>query len=406
MPLSTASATEHSYGTAKGWRIFIYIFSPLLIVLFLSCPFWIAENGWDGAAVTFLVFGWSFALFFAYCVYETYKGRHILSEHSIRYEGAWRRRELPIEAVRGYRADDKYTYIVPVSKAYPLIRIGYTSEGYGDIQLWLAERFPDLDVQQQELEAQEILQDETLGRSVPEREEKLAQARQVARILNTLAWAVAAWLLFYPKPYDVAVQASLSLPPVAALALLWYQGLLRADERKDSAYPALGSALFIPAVGLMLRVLLDFELLDYSATLQMVAAVAVLFGGVLAYGNRRFIQLPASRWGAVATVFFCALVYGYSAVVAINCVFDEATPRVYAANVVSKHSSSGKTTTYYLEVGAWGPRTAPEDVTVTEETYDQTIPGDSLRVYQFPGRLQMPWFTVSEWREQTGRLPR
>ncbi|WP_426493213.1 hypothetical protein [Hymenobacter sp. 102] len=396
MPLSTTTATEHSYGTAKGWRIFIYIFSPLLIALFLSCPFWMAENGWDGAAVTFLVFGWSFALFFGYCVYETYKGRHILSEQSIRYEGALRRKELPLEAVRGYRADDKYTHIVPISEAYPSIRIGYTSEGYEDIQHWLAERFPDLDVQQQELEAQEILQDETLGRSVPEREEKLAQARQVARVLNTLAWAVAAWLFFYPKPYDVAVQASLALPPVAALALLWYQGLLRADERKDSAYPALGSALFIPALGLLLRVLLDFELLGYSAAWQLAAGVALLFGGVLAYGNRRFIRLPASRWGAVATVFFCALVYGYSAVVAINCVFDEAAPRVHAANVLSKHSSSGKTTTYYLEVGAWGPRTAPEDVTVTEETYDQTMPGDSVRVYQFPGRLAIPWFTVSE----------
>ncbi|RSK51162.1 hypothetical protein [Hymenobacter rigui] len=396
MPLSTATTTEYSYGTAKGWRIFLYLLVPPLIVVMLILPFLMTEEGWNGITIGFGILGWGLALFFVYGLVETYKARHIFSEQSIRYKGALRRKELPLEAVRGYRADDKYTYIVPVSNAYPSIRIGYTSEGYKEIQLWLAERFPNLDVQQQELEAQEILQDETLGRSVPEREEKLAQARQVARVLNTLAWAVAAWLFFYPKPYDVAVQASLGLPPVAALALLWYQGLLRADERKDSAYPALGSALFIPAVALMLRVLLDFELLDYSAAWQLAAAVAVLFGGVLAYGNRRFIKLPASRWGAVATVFFCALVYGYSAVVAINCVFDEATPRVYAANVISKHISSGKTTTYYLKVGAWGPRTAPEDVTVTEETYDQTMPGDSVRVYQFPGRLAMPWFTVSE----------
>jgi hypothetical protein len=95
-------------------------------------------------------------------------------------------------------------------------------------------------------------------------------------------------------------------------------------------------------------------------------------------------------------VFFCALAYGYGAVVAYNCVFDTATPHVYPATVLNKHTSSGKTTTYYLEVGPWGPRVAAEDVTVTEETYDHIMPGDSVRIYQSPGRLGVPWFVVGE----------
>lgn len=137
-------------------------------------------------------------------------------------------------------------------------------------------------------------------------------------------------------------------------------------------------------------------LLDYLMAWQLAAAVAVLFGGLLMYGNRRFISMPNSRWGAIAMAFFCALAYGYGAVVAFNCVFDEAPPRVYSVNVLNKHTSSGKTTTYYLEVGSWGPRTAPEDVTVTEATYDRTMPGDSVQVYQSPGRLGVPWFIVGE----------
>lgn len=367
-----------------------------MILLFLSGPFLFADKGWDAGLLALAALFWAMGLFFAYAIYETYKGRHVFSEQSIRYEGALRIKEIPLEAVRGFRSDDKYTHIIPVSKAYPTIKIGYTSEGYEDIQVWLAERFPDLDVQQQELEAQDILRDETLGRSETEREESLAQARKVCRVLNTLAWAVAVWLFFYPQPYDWAMQASLALPPVALLALLWHRGLIRADDRKDSAYPSLGSALFIPSLALLLRGLLDFELLEYASVWPIVVGVVAGFGGPLAYGNWRFITNLTSRWGALVTIVFGALAYGYAAPVAYNCAFDESAPQIYPVSVLSKHSSSGKTTTYYLKAAAWGPRTEPEDVTVTEELYDRTQPGDTVHAYLFPGRLDIPWFSVAQ----------
>ncbi|WP_139252107.1 hypothetical protein [Hymenobacter psychrotolerans] len=298
--------------------------------------------------------------------------------------------------MRGYRTDNQYTHIVPVSKAYPGIRIGYTSEGYEDIQQWLADRFPDLDVQQQEQEAQEILQDDALGRTEAEREEKLLQAQRLCRVLNIAAWAVAAWLFFYPQPYSLATQAALALPPVALLAMFWHRGLIRADERKDSAYPSLASALFMPSLALLLRVLFDFELLEHTLVWPLAAAVAAVFGGLLAYGSWRFISNSASRWSALAMLLFCALAYGYAAPAAYNCAFDKAIPQVHQAAVHGKHSSSGKTTTYYLAVGPWGPRTTPEDVTVTKELYEQTQAGDTVHAYLFPGRLGIPWFSVEE----------
>ncbi|RSK35163.1 hypothetical protein [Hymenobacter metallilatus] len=395
MPLSTATNTVHSYGTAKGWRIFIYVFVPPLILLFLGAPLLFADKGWNAGLVALSGVFWAMGLFFIYGLYETHKARHILTEHSIRYEGALRRKEIPRTAIRGYRLDDKYTYIVPVSKEYPSIRIGYTSENYAGIQQWLAVRFPNLDVQQREQEAQQILQDETLGRTAPEREEKLTQARQLCRVLNTLAWAVAAWLLFYPTPYEWALQAGLTLPPLALAALLWHQGLIRPDERNDSAYPSLLPALFSPPLALLLRDLFDFELLEVTPVWPWIAAIGGLFGGLLAYGSWRFIKDPNGRWGVVGMLTFCVLPYAYAAPVAYNCAFEEARPQVYRVPVRGKHYSSGKTTTYYLEVGAWGPRATPDDVTVTEEIYNQTMPGDSVRIHQFPGRLGIPWFTVS-----------
>lgn len=396
MGVSIPGKYVRSYGTAKGWRILIYVLCPPLALLMLGVPFLFADKGWNAGLVALAAMFWAMGLFFVYGIYETYKARHVFSKQSIRYEGALRTKEIPLEAVRGYRSDDKYTYIVPVSKTYPSIRIGYTSEGYNDIRLWLAGQFPDLDVQQQEQEAQAILRDEALGRSKAERKERVTQARKACRVLNTLAWAVAAWLFLYPQPYDWAIQANLALPPVALLALLWHRGLIRADERKDSAYPSLSSALFIPALALVLRDLFDFELLTYAPVWPAAASVAVAFGALLAYGNWRFLSNPASRWGALFTLLFCSMVYGYAAPVAYNCAFDEAVPQVYRVPVVGKHVSSGKTTTYYLEAGAWGPRTASEDVTVTEALYDRTQPGDTVHAYLFPGRLGIPWFSIEQ----------
>lgn len=45
MSIPTSTNLIHSYGTAKGWRIFIYVLGPPLILLFLYCPFLFTDKG-------------------------------------------------------------------------------------------------------------------------------------------------------------------------------------------------------------------------------------------------------------------------------------------------------------------------------------------------------------------------
>ncbi|MFD2787731.1 hypothetical protein [Hymenobacter rubripertinctus] len=335
-----------------------------------------------------------FGLFMAFAVYETYKARHIFSDQSIVYAGALRRKEIPLAGVKGYRTDDKYIHIIPTSKQYPGIRIGYTSEGYAQIQEWLADRFPDLDVQQQQQETEALRQEVEFGRDELEREANLARARQVSRALNVAGWLVGGWLFFFPKPYDWAVAVALALPPLAALVLFWHRGLIRPDERKESAYPALTSALFIPGLALLLRTLLDFELLAYQPLFPYALGAAVLLATALLLGSQRFVR--ANRASALLTIGAVSLLYGYAAAVAANCVFDTSGVQVHAVPVLDKHFTSGKSSTYYLNVGPWGPRPQPDDVTVTQDFYEQTAVGDSVRVYQLPGQLGASWFTTGE----------
>lgn len=387
---------HRSYGTARGWRIFIYLFGPLLIALFWSSPFWMPSGDWNALRIGFTVGMGLFGLFFVYCIYETAKGRHIITDTAFVYAGTLYRKELPLEAIKGFRTDQQYTHILPTSKAYPKIKIGYTSEGYEEIQQWLAEHYPNLDEQEQQQEEEALLEDHALGRTVAEREQTLTQARQVATWLNLAGMTTAGWLIFLPKPYETAFTAGLTLPLVAALALFWHRTALRPDEQKNSAYPSLAAALFMPSLGLLLRCLFDFELLAYAPVWRMAGLVAAGFGGLLLLSSQEFLRQPKSRWSAGLSVVAYALLYGYAGTVSVNCVFDEGPAKHYQATVLSKHYSSGKSTTYYLHVSPWGPRTTAEDITVTEEHYERATNGKPVHIYQMPGRLGIPWFTATE----------
>lgn len=392
MPLSPTTA--RSYGTARGWRIFIYLVAPPLILVWLVCPFLFDFRQEP------LIFGvmsatmWGLAIFFCFGLYDTYKGRHTFSEQGVSYRGAFRSKDLPLAAIQGYRTDDNYTHIVSRSKQYKNIRIGYTSAGYAEIQQWLADHFPDLDTQQYEQDAEALLLEEDFGRNPAEREDNLARARQVSWGLNAAGYAVGAWLLFWPQPYDWAVLAGLAVPPLAAAALFWHRGLLCFDDSSNSARPAVTAALLLPPLGLLLRALFDFELLAYQPLAPYAAGISLLMTTALVLGSPQ--QLAASGRRVLLTGGIMAVLYGAAAVVIVNCAFDASSPRVYAVPVLGKQLSGGQTTTYYLLVGPWGARAQPENVEVTKDLYEQTAAADTVRIYQRPGRLGAAWFSTGE----------
>lgn len=392
----TQQQIYQEYGTAKGWRIFIYLFSPLLILLFFSAPFWANFDEWDSARISLLCITWTFGLFFCYALYEVVKARHIITSDSFLYKGAFRQKQMLLADIKGYRTDQNYLYLVPKTPSATRIRIGYTSEDYNGLKQWFVDRYPDLDVQEQQQEEEILLQDHTLGRTTEEREEKLHKARRTAKVLNVASGTAAAWLFLQPQPYLWATTACLLLP-LASIPLLWlHSGVLRPDEKKNSAYPSLALTLFIPSLVLMLRVLLDFEILNYDLLWPRAVTVAALFGLGLLVGSHDFVFQGPSRWSAGLAILAYAALYGFSATAAYNCAFDTGRPTAYEVKVLEKHYSSGKTTTYYLKVAPWGPRTEAEDVTVTEEYYAQTEPGTNVQIYLMPGNLQVPWFTVAE----------
>ena len=65
---------------------------------------------------------------------------------------------------------------------------------------------------------------------------------------------------------------------------------------------------------------------------------------------------------AIFGIFMLTGMYTYGLLISTNALFDNSKPTVYKAKILNKRISSGKTTTYYLELDKWGLQKEVDDV--------------------------------------------
>jgi len=64
--------------------------------------------------------------------------------------------------------------------------------------------------------------------------------------------------------------------------------------------------------------------------------------------------------------------------------------------VIDKHVSRGKTTSYNLSLGPWGPIGKPNKLRVGRDLRSDT-PGDILLIDLRKGALRVNWYVMSAW---------
>jgi hypothetical protein len=388
------------YRIAKGWAVVVYLAVVFLITLFgwlLIMPFVSGFEVDDPQA--YFLFTCPFAIaMIALSVMglvEIRKGKFVIDEKSLKSVSVLSTRELAFDEIRGYRADDKYIYIEPAEPKKKRVKVSLYLANTGEITEWLAARYPDLDVAKALEEEKEILANPELGFSEERRETALKSARTKAKYLNVAAACIGAWGFFAPTPYEYVTIALLVLPLIALFAIKFSNGLIRFDDKKDSAYP---SAVYAMAVGIVLglRAILDFSIFDYSKVWLPTAMITAAFLFVLMIGNKEFSYKKAKDYLSLVGAVIILAFYSYGVLISLNCVFDSSKPEIFTASVLSKRVSSGKTTTYYLELAPWGPQEKVEEISVDEVVYDRVDEGENVNVYFKKGTLDIPWVVVSD----------
>jgi hypothetical protein len=259
------------------------------------------------------------------------------------------------------------------------------------VRAWLAQ-IPDLDERDRQALLEQIEQNQELGATPGERLAALNRAKQLNYGLSAVAIAAALGFGLGGAALHLPMAILLALLPAALIYLVHSKPLLYAifkpkrDPRTD-----LGIAFMACGIGLIFGES-SLHFVEKISLLEYVGLVVLLFCAGIYSAARKNPQF----WGAMIGMLFLASAYGYGLAAAADTVTDRSTPATYTARVESKHESHGRSTSYYLDLGAWGPMQGTNSLSVSDSNYENTSIGDQVCLELHPGVLHVQWYTMVE----------
>ncbi len=199
--------------------------------------------------------------------------------------------------------------------------------------------------------------------------------------------AVALYDRYYPS--DPATVAALVFPGLTLAVLLIAPQLFEITARgRRSANPVLAA----PVAGLIFLAA-EYGLVDPTWPWESAAAGVVVGLGLGFFAGRRH---PVT--GSISLTVFtavCVGLYVYAAMWTADVQFDHSGGQAVRVQIADKHISGGRSTTYYLDLPAWGPRTQPRSISVSSSIYNAVQPGDPICILWRPGAFGAPWFIAN-----------
>jgi hypothetical protein len=385
------------YRIDKRMRLFMTAVCALFALLGLACLIQAFLPPADKQDTALVVMGAFLTLLGLFLFLQVIKSRLIINNKGVYLQEAFRTRSLLLDEIAGYGyfSKNRRLVIIPKSPKQKKIIISNFMEGRRELEIWLA-RFPNLDAVKYEQEADQIFSNEQLGASESERLVRLKKARTVANAGNTVGIASLVWAWMSPQPYDWAIITAFILPWVALYISWHFKGLIRFGAQKASPYPSMGGLVFLPVVGLWLRVLIDYPMYEPAGVWVPVLATTALLAMVCLYiSNKLFGGMKKNpvAWLILLVVTFT---YSYGLVIFTNCYYDGSAPKELRVTVNGKRINKGRTTTYYLSLDAWGRYTEEQEVSVKKALFEKINEGEQVHIYLFGGRWHMPWYHIMQ----------
>jgi hypothetical protein len=114
-----------------------------------------------------------------------------------------------------------------------------------------------------------------------------------------------------------------------------------------------------------------------------------LFAAILA--ARKTDPLNRIHW---TLIMVASGLYGYGAGAHMNMFLDRSEPQSFSATVTGGRVSGGRTLSYRLILGPWGPYKQATSVQVSRALYDLAEVDSRVCIQGRPGALGIPWYQV------------
>lgn len=388
-----------TYRASRGWLVAMAALGAVVGIGGLVGAWYFGtghETNTVGSRIGMTGLSLFFALLGAYLIVATIRSKVVLLPDAVETRGLFLKRSMRRSDIRGYRtlvANGATTLeLLPRSVGQRKLSISMLFREDPQFTAWFAD-LPNLDVEEFLQSAREIEGNREIGHTPAERLQRAEWARKTARTLNAAMVGLMVWAMFYPRPYTPLMTLIMLVPWIGIVVAKSSNGLFTIeDPGKNTAKADLTLLLIMPGFVLGLRDLFDIQLVDGTAVLLPAAVGGALITASLA----GLFPAVRKRWGHLLLLLAFLTIYAGSSIIMTNTLLDRSGPEAYQVKVLKKHSTSGKTTTYYFTVPAWGPRPAPEDVTVSGSYYRTKQVGDDVCIFLFPGRFGFPWFDVED----------
>lgn len=335
-----------------------------------------------------------FAGFGVFMLAQLTRARLVIDGTRIEVRGAFTTKSADRNDIEGFRTissrNGSYTQLV-LKQGMGTVNVPNSFDTDEAYRLWFR-HVPDLDQINRRQILDEIEQNAELGGTPEERLTALATAKTWALFLSIVTGVAAAAMIFAPEEIRIAPACVLVLLPIAAVALLMRSPLLyavfkpKADPRAELVF-----ILMIAGFGLLITAS-RASFVSYKPLLYIAVPVCAAYLAALMTGMRK----GSSRPGTFIALFFFAGMYSFGFGVAADTVPDHAPSETYAARVVSKHVSHGRSTSYSFTLSPWGPFDSTNRMGVSATTYGAFDIGDRICLALHPGSLHVPWYQTAD----------
>ncbi len=395
------------YKIAKGWKIFILIFLPLFFVLFAWLfyysateePFKMSKGiGMILLSVVMLVFS-VIGLIDTFIFKLIFKFDRLIK---INILGA---KEILFSDIKGVKIKDNYVYVYPKNESQKTLRISTYLENKNEWVGFLLSEFSDLDEDEYVENEDRLYTDVRYGKTQEERNVVIKKTKRLTKILNYTGTAIGLWFLFSPSPYNLLLIANVCLPVMGLFIIYRYNGLIKIIKADNSPYPALTSSLTIPVAAIVIRALLDFEVVSYESLwvptliLSSIAIFLLLRSGSSEFKITNKVELIFSYLYLLIGVG----VFVFCSIILINCAFDESEPIIYEVEVLSKRTSKSRRSPnrYIITINAKSEGFEEMEISTSEYLYNNVESGNMINAYLKKGMLNVRWVFLGETNGNT-----
>lgn len=256
--------------------------------------------------------------------------------------------------------------------------------------VWIAwlETLTNLDEQDALARQVELEADDRFGHTVAQRRETVVRLSKVSGWITLGAFGIGGWLLFWPRPYELAIIVNVLAPLVALAAVARWRGVFSVAENNSGA--DISSLWLIPAMAIGLRAIYDVQTLDWKPlmvaagllTLPMVALVWVL--------DRR-----ARSWWMALFSAFVAIWWAWGLASLANALLDKSSPEKVTTIVTERNGEEDDDPTVTLQT-LQPPRETFEDVNIPSKLFAAARRGSVICMAVYKGRFGWRWGYVRD----------